>query len=221
MAPMTIRNTWRQREAIVSYRDGIGSCCRALLLKQYEKREQLGLSSSVCTYAEDDPNQHWINLDDFDPSKPWRERGSIQAAAIRRSAAIMAWEAWAQSDQSTPETAVAAYEQQVNKRVRFKCDQDWITKLWLKKAPPFPAPQVCWVDHTPQTAVAADEQQQSAVAAAESYPSYRAAASLRSDGKATVCSLRIIQIEFRFLSGEEACSPMSILFNRMLSCEEI
>ena len=133
----------------------------------------------------------------------------------------MAWEAWAQSDQSTPETAVAAYEQQVNKRVKFKCDQDWITKLWLKEAPPFPPPQVCWVDHTPQTAVAADEQQQSAVAAAESYPSYRAAASLRSDGRATVCSSRIIQIEFRFLSGEEACTPMSIMLNRLLSCQEI
>ena len=80
----------------------------------------------------------------------------------------------------------------------------------------------------PQTAVAADEQQQSA-----------AAASLRSDGRATVCNdddsdahsdrknrgsdyddeIRdIIQIEFRFISGEEACRPLSIMLDLGLSC---
>ena len=75
----------------------------------------------------------------------------------------------------------------------------------------------------PLTAVAAVLEQKSAAAAAEQQAAYNnlqpaAAASLRSDGRTTVCSRSIIQIEFRFLSGEEACRPMSILFDRGLSC---
>ena len=69
----------------------------------------------------------------------------------------------------------------------------------------------------PPTAVAADEQQQSA-----------AAATLRSDGRATVCNgddsddvvvlSDIIQIEFRSISGEDACRPLSIMLDLGLSC---
>ena len=48
------------------------------------------------------------------------ECGSFRTAVISRSATIRAWESWAQSDPSTPETAVAADEQQTIQAAPFK-----------------------------------------------------------------------------------------------------
>jgi hypothetical protein len=139
-------------------------------------------------------------------------------------------------------TAVAADEQEVFKRVRFLLTPEIVfieaSVPLMQKAPPprvkFPPPKtvaglrrsVQWGQWGNGSAVATVLEQKSAAAAAEQQAAYNnlqpaAAASLRSDGRTTVCCRIIIQIEFTFLSGEEACSPMPILFDRGLSCEQL
>ena len=181
--------------------------------QEEERREQSELS------------QTWITLSQCGSSEqqsdPW----------LRRSAAIRAWESWAQSDPSTPETAVAADEQQVFKRVRFLLTPEIVfieasVPLMQKAPPPVAALHVGLSQvravcddqgRLPLTAVATVLEQKSAAAAAEQQIACNnlqpaAAASLRSDGRTTVYSRNIIQIKSIFLSGGETCSPMSILF---------
>jgi len=86
-----------------------------------------------------------------------------------------------------------------------------------------------WMPPPPPTAVAAYEQQQSAVAA---YAATANSPSLTSDGRVRIHTRNqivddsddvvvlcdIIQIEFKFISGEDACRPLSIMLDTGVSC---